>query len=85
MKTEEKEHTYDLKTFNGMYKVYVDGYVMFSWNQIDFKAYYAYKDQKNLYGISIYLMYGQANLEIEVYFKTKQHWLNILKLLDEQL
>lgn len=82
---DKEQHTYDLKTSNGMYKVYVDGYVMITWNQIDFKAYYAFKDAKDLYGISIYLMYDKANLEIEVYFKTKEHWLEILKLLDQHL
>jgi len=30
------QHTYDLKIYNGRVKVYVDGFVMFTFNQIDF-------------------------------------------------
>ena len=37
-------HIYDLKIYNGRIKVYIDGYVAFTFNQIDFKGYYAYKD-----------------------------------------
>ena len=50
------KHTYGFKIFNGRCKVYVDGYVMFTFNQIDFKGYYSYKDDTLLYGIDIYLM-----------------------------
>lgn len=81
-----KKHTYDFKIFNGRVKVYVDGYVMFSFNQIDFLGYYAYKDDTNLYGIDIYLLREKAgNSTMEIYFKTKENWLNILKLLDTHL
>jgi len=80
------EHTYDLKIYNGRVKVYVDGYVMFTFNQIDFKGYYAYKDDTDLYGIDVYLMNEKGGaITMEVYFKTKQNWLNILKLLDQHL
>lgn len=80
------EHSYDLKIFNGRVKVYVDGYIMFTFNQIDFKGYYAYKDDTDLYGIDVYLMNEKGGATtMEVYFKTKQHWLNILKLLDAHL
>ena len=50
------KHKYDLKIYNGRVKVYVDGYVMFTFNQIDFKGYYSYKDDTDLYGIDVYLM-----------------------------
>jgi hypothetical protein len=81
-----KEHTYDFKIYNGRVKVYVDGYVMFSFNQIDFQGFYAYKDDTNLYGIDIYLIREKASTTtMEIYFKTKENWLNILKLLDENL
>lgn len=79
-------HTYDFKIFNGRVKIYVDGFVMFTFNQIDFKGYYAYKDDTDLYGIDIYLMNEKGgNHTMEIYFKTKENWLNILKLLDTNL
>ena len=81
----ETKHKYKLKIYNGRVKVYVDGYVMFTFNQIDFKGYYAYKDDTNLYGIDITLMYDKTSAIMEIYFKTKNHWLNILKLLDDNL
>jgi len=80
------KHTYDLKIFNGRIKIYIDGYVMFSFNQIDFLGYYAYKDDTDLYGIDIYLLREKAGAStMEIYFKTKKNWLNILKLLDTHL
>jgi hypothetical protein len=80
------KHTYDFKIFNGRIKIYVDGYVMFSFNQIDFLGYYAYKDDTDLYGIDIYLLREKAgDSTMEIYFKTKENWLNILKLLDTHL
>ncbi len=82
----QPKHKYDLKIYNGRVKVYVDGYVMFSFNQIDFLGYYAYKDDTDLYGLDIYLLREKAGAStMEIYFKTKQNWLNILKLLDERL
>jgi hypothetical protein len=82
----KKKHTYDFKIYNGRIKVYVDGYVMFSFNQIDFQGFYAYKDDTNLYGIDIYLIREKASPStMEIYFKTKENWLSILKLLDENL
>jgi hypothetical protein len=89
MKTPNKQphkHTYDLKIYNGRIKVYVDGFVMFSFNQIDFVGYYAYKDDTKLYGLDIYLNREKAGSQVmEIYFKTKENWLAILKLLDENL
>ena len=74
------------KIYNGRIKVYVDGSVMFSFNQIDFLGYYAYKDDTNLYGLDIYLLREKAGAStMEIYFKTKDNWLAILKLLDENL
>jgi hypothetical protein len=82
----EKKHTYSLKIYNGRVKVYIDGYVMFCFNQIDFLGYYAYKDDTNLYGLDIYLLREKAGAStMEIYFKTKENWLGILKLLDENL
>jgi hypothetical protein len=81
-----KEHNYSLKIFNGRIKVYVDDFVMFSFNQIDFVGYYAYKDDTDLYGLDIYLAREKAGqIQMEIYFKTKQNWLGVLKLLDEKL
>ena len=80
------EHSYDLKIYNGRVKVYVDGYVMFTFNQIDFKGYYAYKDDTDLYGIDVYLMNEKGGATtMEIYFKTKYNWMNILALLDKHL
>ena len=74
------------KVENGRIKIYYDGLVMFTFNQIDFKGYYAYKDDTSLYGLDIYLMNDKGGATtMEVYFKTKHNWLNILKLLDEKL
>ena len=82
-------HTYDFKIYNGRVKVYVDGYVMFSFNQIDFKGYYAYKDDTSLYGIDVYLIESSGGsggtATMEIYFKTKENWLGVLDLLGEHL
>jgi hypothetical protein len=89
MKTPNKQphkHSYDLKIYNGRIKVYVDGFVMFSFNQIDFAGYYGFKDCTDLFGITIYLNREKAGpMEMDIYFKKKQTWLDILKLLDENL
>lgn len=80
------QHTYEFKIFNGRIKILVDGYVMFTFNQIDFKGYYAYKDDTDLYGIDIYLMNEKGGATtMEIYFKTKINWLNILRLMDENM
>lgn len=80
------KHTYAFKIINGRVKIYVDGYVMFCFNQIDFKGYYAYKDDTLLYGIDVYLMNEKGGATtMEIYFKTKENWLGILRLLDENL
>ena len=80
------KHTYAFKIINGRCKVYVDGYVMFCFNQIDFKGYYSYKDDTLLYGIDVYLMNERGGAtKMEIYFKTKENWLGILRLLDENL
>ena len=82
-----KVHKYEFKIYNGRIKVYIDEYVAFTFNQIDFKGYYAYKDDTNLYGLDIYLVSSDSGGKhtMEVYFKTKDNWLNILKLLDKHL
>jgi hypothetical protein len=79
------KHKYNLKIFNGRIKIYVDDYVMFSFNQIDFRGYYAYKDDTDLYGLDIYLISEKSRHTMEIYFKTKENWLGVLKLLDERL
>ena len=80
------KHKYELKIYNGRIKVYIDGYVMFTFNQIDFKGYYAYKDDTLLFGLDVYLMNEKGGATtMEIYFKTKENWLAILKLLDTHL
>jgi len=77
---------YKFTTYNGRIKVYAGEYVMFTFNQLDFKGYYAYKDDVNLYGIDIYLMNDKGgSTTMEIYFKTKKTWLDILKLLDSNM
>jgi len=86
MKTQPKKHTYDFKIYNGRVKVYVDGFVMFSFNQIDFAGYYAYNDDETIFGLDIYLNREKAGSQVmEIYFKTKENWLAILELLDKNL
>lgn len=83
---DEPNHTFDLKIYNGRVKVYVDNLVMFTFNQLDFKGYYAYKDDTCLYGIDIYLMGEKGGATtMEIYFKTKVVWSSILMLLDSRL
>lgn len=77
-----KKHKYSLKIINGRVKVYIDGMVMVSFNQIEFLGYYAFKDDHLLYGLDIYL---KGNNIIETSFKTKEVWTEILKLLDREL
>ena len=82
----QKKHKYSFKIYNGRIKLYIDGYVAFTFNQLDFKWYYAYKDDTDLYGLDIYLMNDKGgSTTMEIYFKTKENWLSVLKLLDENL
>jgi hypothetical protein len=74
-------HKYNLDVYNGRVKIYIDGFVYLSFNQIDFLGYYAFKDDTKLYGIDFYL----KDTTIETSYKTKQVWLDILKLLDKEL
>ena len=81
-----KKQTYDFKIINGRIKVYIDCHVAFTFNQLDFKGYYAYKDDTDLYGLDIYLMNDKGgSTTMEIYFKTKSTWLEVLELLDKNL
>lgn len=83
---ETSSQNYTFKIYNGRIKVYCDGYVMFSFNQIDFSGYYAFKDDASLYGITISMNREKAGAqEMDIYFKTKETWLAILRLLEENL
>jgi hypothetical protein len=83
----EHKHKYEFKTYNGRVKVYVDDYLMFSFCQLDFKGMYAYKDETNVYGLDLYLVSctGGGTCTMEIYFKTKQTWLDVLELLDKNM
>lgn len=72
---------YNFKILNGRVKIYIDGYVFLSFNQIEFVGYYAFKDDTLLYGIDVYL----KDTTIETSYKTKEVWLAVLKVLDENL
>ena len=76
------KHKYTLSIKNGRVKVYIDGMVMVSFNQIEFLGYYAFKDDHLLYGIDIYL---KGKNTIETSYKTKEVWTEVLKLLDKEL
>jgi hypothetical protein len=78
---------YTFETYNGRIKVKYNGFVMFTLNQLDFKGYYAFKDDVALFGISFYLIASDSggNHTIDVYFKTKQTWLDVLELLDKNM
>jgi len=76
-----KNSRYKLIVYNGRIKIYIDGFVYLSFNQIEFLGYYAFKDDTNLYGIDFYV----KNTTIETAYKTKDVWLSILKLLDNNL
>lgn len=77
----QTNHKYKLAVYNGRVKIYIGEFVFLSFNQIDFKGYYAFKDDTNLYGIEFYL----KDTTIETSYKTKIVWLEILKLLDKEL
>jgi hypothetical protein len=81
------EHKYEFKIYNGRIKVYIDGTVMLTFNQLDFKGYYAFKDDTSLFGCSFYLIASDSGgtCMMDVYFKTKETWLAVLKLLDENM
>lgn len=79
-------HKYEFKIFNGRIKIYVDGCVMFTFNQLDFQAYYFFKDDSSLFGATFYFSREKAGAsEMDVYFKSKTTWLEINKLLDENM
>ncbi len=82
----KKTHTYHLKIYNGRVKVYVDGYVMFTFNQIDFLSYYFFKDDSCLYGCTLHFLREKSGHgEMDIYFKSKETWLGVNRLLDENL
>jgi len=77
---------YTFEIYNGRVKVKYNGYVMFTFNQIDFQAYYFFKDDSSLYGCTLYFSREKAGAsEMDVYFKSKETWLEINKLLDENM
>ena len=72
---------FSLVVYNGRVIIYIDGTVFLSFNQIDFKGYYAFKDDTSLFGIDFYL----KDTIIETSYKTKDVWLKVLELLDKEL
>jgi hypothetical protein len=86
MENEEKPK-YSFETYNGRIKIKINGYVFLTFNQIDFKGYYAFKDDCNLYCADFYLVSSDSGGKhtIEVSFKTKQTWLDVLELLDKNM
>lgn len=77
---------YEFKIYNGRVKICYQGCVMFTFNQIDFLSYYFFKDDTNLYGMTIHFLREKAgHAEMDVYFKDKETWLAVNKLLDENM
>ena len=86
MEKTKQPQKFEFKIYNGRVKIYVDKYVMFSFNQIDFLGYSGYKNDSDLYGLDIYLLREKAGKSrMDIYFKKKSTWLAVLKLLDENL
>lgn len=83
----KQNHAYELIVYNERIKIYIDGIVFLSFNQLDFKGYYAFKDDTSLYGIDFYLISSDSGGKciVETSYKTKIVWLEILKLLDNEL
>lgn len=84
---QKSKSRFKLNIYNGRVKIYIDDTVFLSFNQIDFKGYYAFKDDAMLYGIDFYLISSDSGgkLTIETSYKTKEVWLGILQLLNEEL
>ena len=86
MEKTKQPQKFEFKIYNGRVKIYVDGYVLFSFNQIDLQAYYFFKDDSSLYGCTIYFSREKSGAsEMDVYFKSKSTWLSVNRLLDENL
>ena len=80
------QHKYTFEIYNGRVKVKVDGAIMFSFNQIDYLGCYFFKDDTNLYGCTLYFSREKAGAsEMDIYFKSKETWLAVNKLLDENM
>jgi hypothetical protein len=77
---------YEFKIYNGRVKICYEGSVIFTFNQIDFLGYYFFKDDTNLYGMTLHFLREKAGgHEMDVYFKSKETWLAVNKLLDENM
>ena len=80
------KNKYGFEIYNGRVKVKYNGAVMFTFNQIDFLGYYSFKDDSSLFGISFFfLREGAGGYTFDFYSKTKENWLAVLKLLDENM
>lgn len=80
------KNKYTFKIYNGRVKVKYNGYVMFTFNQIDFQAYYFFKDDEQIYGLTLLFSREKAGAsEIDIYFKSKETWLAVNKLLDDNM
>lgn len=84
--TAPQKHKYEFCTYNGRVKIRIDGKLFGMFNQIDFKGLYAFKDDTNLFGITLHLMNEKGGAtQMDWYFKTRQVWEDVLKLLDENV
>lgn len=82
----ETKHIYSFKIYNGRVKIYYNESVMFTFNQIDFLSYYFFKDDEKIYWATFHFLREKAGHgEMDVYFKSKETWLAVNKLLDENL
>jgi hypothetical protein len=77
---------FTFKIYNGRVKIYCNEYVIFTFNQIDFLSYYFFKDDSCIYGCTLHFLREKSgHAEMDVYFKSKETWLAVNKLLDENL
>jgi hypothetical protein len=59
---------------------------MFTFNQIDFLGYYFFKDDTCIFGCTLHFIREKSGAsEMDIYFKSKETWLAVNKLLDNNL
>lgn len=77
---------YEFKIYNGRVKICYEGSVMFCFNQIDLLSYYFFKDDEKIYGATFHFLREKAGHgEMDVYFKSRETWLAVNKLIDKNM
>lgn len=76
---QEDIYTFELK--EATVKIRINNSLVLSFNQLEYLGLYSYKDNRDWYGIDIYM----KGTIIETYWNSKEKWLKILELLDKNL